>query len=163
MSSWKDLFAFNSKGQAGYEEFAKKPTNVRDRIYIFDVSMRAFRALAVFCFVISVTTLVLVAVLTAPPGNEGSPDVCALVDQCNGNGICDSRGECWCSFGLYAGVACEFTSSPGIVAVVAIALTFALFLLAVYKSHSFNVKLKECHKEHKQGLWDLDNVVTSAE
>lgn len=116
--------------------------------------------MAAFYFVVSVTSAILLGVLTAPPDDRGTADMCAKVALCNDNGVCDSKGECWCTVGMYAGDACEYVSFVGVIGVVLISLIFLLFLVMMGKWRSFYVKLKKLDVERKHGMWDLDKVET---
>lgn len=135
-----------------------RPKDYEDEKFILSVSSKAYRALAIFTLVISSTYAILFGVLTAPPDDRGTADMCAKVAMCNDNGVCDSTGECWCTVGMYAGDACEYVSVAAVVGVVLISIVFLCFLMAITNYRKLTVKMKKLKQEHKMGMWDLDKV-----
>lgn len=158
VTSWSDNFKMTSTKKAIEHGVMGLPKNREDEIYIYTTSLRMTRAMAVFSCVIVVTASTLLGILTAPPEDRGTEEMCAKVEVCNDNGACDANGECWCTLGMYAGDACEYVSVGGVFGAVLICLIFLYFVVMVSKWRSFHVKLKKLDSERKRGLWDLDKV-----
>lgn len=138
--------------------FFGRPKDLDDERYVLTVSKEAYRALAIFMFVVFSTYAILFGVLTAPPDDRGTVEVCAKVSMCNDNGVCDSNGECWCTVGMYAGDACEYVSVAAVCGVVLISLVFLCFIMAMTNFRKLAIKMKKLNKERKMRMWDLDNV-----
>lgn len=154
--NYDDLLGFFTDNMT----YSKEAKDLEDKIFLYDGSRKVFLALIPATLIFPLVALILVVILTMPPSEHGPADVCSKVNSCNGNGVCDTTGECWCTLGVFDDdTGCASASVPGIIAFVFIGVFFLVTVHHTRKWLYFRREVRKLEQIRKERIEDMERMI----